>query len=302
MRTKGNQSILVAGATGGLGGDICCQLVARGHRVRALVRASSDEARREFLKDLDVHLLEGDLKERTSLEAACNGVTSVITTVATPTPGQPGDSIQTTDIEGHQRLIETAREAGVEHIVFTSVSGTIPTHGTFLEGKREVEEQVKQSGMRYTILRPTYFMETWLGPEVGFDIANGRAQVFGSGEGKINWIALGDVARFAVEALVRPTAWNATLELGGPDWLSPVEVICLCEKLSGRVFAVQQVPREELERQLRTATDDFQQTFAVLVSFLLRGQSQSIDMRATLRAIPVPLTSVRTYAQSKLSL
>jgi len=109
--------------------------MAQGHRVRALVRASSDGAKKQHLNGLGVHLLEGDLKDRTSLEAACNGVTSVITTVATPTPGQPGDSIRTTDIEGHKHLIETAREAGVEHIVFTSVSGTIPTHHSYCEGK-----------------------------------------------------------------------------------------------------------------------------------------------------------------------
>ena len=48
---------------------------------------------------------------------------------------------------------------------------------------------MKQSRMIYTILWPNYLMDLWLGPGVDFDIANARVQIFGSGEGKINWVA-----------------------------------------------------------------------------------------------------------------
>ena len=58
--------------------------------------------------------------------------------------------------------------------------------------------------MTYTILRPTYFMDVWLGPALGFDVAGGRATVYGSGQARVSWIALGDVAQFAVEAVDTP--------------------------------------------------------------------------------------------------
>jgi uncharacterized protein YbjT (DUF2867 family) len=116
--------------------------------------------------------------------------------------------------------VDTASAAAVQHFVYISVTGTLPTWGIFLETRRAVEEYVKQSGMIYTILRPNYLMDLWLGPGVDFDIANARVQIFGSGEGKINWVALGDVLQFAVQALDHPAAHNATLELNGPNWLS----------------------------------------------------------------------------------
>lgn len=82
---------------------------------------------------------------------------------------------------------------------------------------------MQQSGLTYTILRPSYFMEVWLSPVVGFDFPNATAQLYGSGRNPISWISLGDVARFAVESLDHPNARNATLELGGPEALSPSE-------------------------------------------------------------------------------
>ena len=51
-----------------------------------------------------------------------------------------------------------------------------------LDPKREVERHLKESGMTYTILQPTFFMEVWLSPALGFDAAQGTAQVYGSGE------------------------------------------------------------------------------------------------------------------------
>ena len=74
MSAEENAVILVAGATGILGSQICCLLVERGKPVRALVRSTSDPGRIENLKQLGVELVVGDLKDRPSLDAACQGV------------------------------------------------------------------------------------------------------------------------------------------------------------------------------------------------------------------------------------
>ena len=68
--------------------------------------------------------------------------------------------------------------------------------------------------MTYTILQPSFFMEVWLSPALGFDAANATAQIYGSGQNKISWISYQDVARFAVASLDNPTARNAEIEVG----------------------------------------------------------------------------------------
>ena len=125
--------------------------------------------------------------------------------------------------------------------------------------------------------------------------------MIGSGEGKINWVALGDVLQFAVRALDHPAAHNATLELNGPDWLSQMDVIRLCEEIAGRPFAIQHVPEETLQEQANTATDEYGQTFAILMLCITRGQSHAVDRQETLQAFPVHLTSVRDYVRTALS-
>ena len=84
---------LVVGATGLLGGEICRLLAAEGKPSRALVRPSSDQSRvAEIGRNLEIAF--GDLKNRASLEEACLGVTSVISTASSMLSRQAGDSIQ----------------------------------------------------------------------------------------------------------------------------------------------------------------------------------------------------------------
>src|SRR5258708_6879646 len=101
MNNSNNSSIvLVAGATGYLGSEICRQLVSKKKEVRGLVRATSDSNKVAHLKELGVETIEGDLKDRVSLENALQGVSAIISTVSSTISRQGGDSIQTVDDEG----------------------------------------------------------------------------------------------------------------------------------------------------------------------------------------------------------
>ena len=148
--------------------------------------------------------------------------------------------------------------------------------------------------MVYTILRPSFFMEVWLSPAVGFDAANAKAAIYGDGSKPLSWIALGDVASFAAASLENAAARNATLELGGPEALTPLQVVKIFEQANGRTFDVQFVPAEALAAQQAAAADPMQQSFTGLMRCYAAGDP--IDMRATLKAFPVTLTSVRDYA------
>ena len=72
--------ILVVGATGLVGSEICGQLAARGKQVRALVRATADPAKVDRLRALGAEITVGDLRDANSLQAACRGANAVITT------------------------------------------------------------------------------------------------------------------------------------------------------------------------------------------------------------------------------
>ena len=116
-------------------------------------------------------------KEPASLARACAGVQSVISTASSTLTRQAGDSIETVDRRGQLALVDAARAAGVEHFVFVSFRDNPAIRYPLTEAKREVEEALKTSGMAYTILQASYFMEVWLTPALGFDAANGKVRI-----------------------------------------------------------------------------------------------------------------------------
>lgn len=288
---------LVVGATGMVGTEICRLIAASGKPVKALVRATSNPAKVDHLKRLGATIVEGDLRDRSSLEAACDGVQAVVSTASSmPFAYAPGENTpQRTDQEGCLRLIDVARGAGVQHFVYVSfpvMAASFPLQ----DAKRAVEARLRESGLTYTILRPTYFSEIWLSPAVGYDYANGKAALYGTGENAISWISFLDVAQFAVATLNNAAARNATLELGGPEALSPRHVVKIFEKLAGKDFEVTEVPVEVLESQLAAATDPMQKSFTALM--LGYASATPIDMTATLRTFPLKLRTVESYARS----
>jgi len=292
---------LVVGATGMVGSEICKRLAAKGKQVRAMVRSTSDQAKVDNLKKTGVEVVQGDLRDHGSLEAACQGVTAVISTVsAMPFSYHPiENNIQQVDQEGLTDLIDVAKAAGVKHFVYTSFSGQIDLDFPLRNAKRSVEQHLKDSGLVYTILRPSCFTEVWLSPAVGFDAANAKVQLCGDGTNPVGYISYLDVAQFAIESLDNPAAKNATLELGGPESISQLDAVKIFEQASGRKFEVQHVPEEALKSQQDAATDPMQQSFSGLMRCVAQGDP--IEMKKTLKAFPMKLTSVREYAGSLFS-
>ena len=286
--------ILVIGATGLLGGEICRRLVAAGKPVRALTRPTSDPARVAALRTLGVKLVNGDLKDPASLDAACKGIDTIISTASITFSRQPGDTLASVDQQGQIALISAARAADVVRFVYVSVSGQNDVDCPLMTAKRAVEQKLMRSGMDYTILRPSYFMEIWLSPALGFDAANGTARVYGSGEKPISFISYKDVAQFAVASVDNPAARNAIIELGGPEALTPMEVVGVFEKKAGRRFQTEHVPEDVLEGQRAAASDPLQQSFASLM--LAYAHGDAIDMKPALARMPLTLTSVREFA------
>jgi uncharacterized protein YbjT (DUF2867 family) len=291
--------ILVAGATGALGGEICRRLIARRKPVRALVRATSDPAKVEALTEVGCTIVMGDLKHRPSLDAACADADAVISTVSMIGTGKPGDSFEATDERGTLNLIAAAKAARVDHFIYVSFDTNSVPDSPLRNAKEKVQEALRASSMTYTILQPSYFMETWLGPRFGVDVANARAQIFGSGDRKMDYVSVNDVAELAVESLTNPAARNVTIRFGGPQALTQREAIRAFEEAAGRSFQVQEIPEQALEAQWQGATDPMQRTFAALMLACARGHE--VAAPDLLEKFPIKMTTVREFAERTAS-
>jgi uncharacterized protein YbjT (DUF2867 family) len=236
--------VLVIGATGLLGSEICRQLIENGMPVRALARPTS--ARIAELRGLGVEVIEGDLRRRADIDRACAGVDAVISTATAMGSKDSSLSLRLIDRDAQLAVVAAARAAGVSRFVYVSVSPNLPSNSPLIRYKREVEAAVRGGGWQWTILQPSCFMEIWLGPALGWDLAGGKASIFGRGDAPVAWVSVRDVARYAVAALTDSRLANRELPIGGPEAVPPNDVVRIFESRLGRSFAVKHVPRAVL--------------------------------------------------------
>ena len=287
--------ILVAGATGVLGSEIVRRLLARGQKVRAMVRVTSNPDAVELLRKAGAETIVGDLKDPTSLRPACDGVDAVITGVTAITTAKEGDSFDATDGEGNKALIDAARKSGVEKFILVSFNAEYSPDCPLARAKRSAEGHLRKSGLDYTILHPSLFCESWLGPMLFADPVAGTIRVYGSGTQKIRYVAVADVAELAVQSLTNPAASNATIPFGGPEEISQQDAVRMFEESFGRKFAVTQVPEEALEAQWKSAQNPFEKTFAALMLGVARGFDSGIQ--PPFDKFPMKMTSPREYVR-----
>jgi len=261
---------LVVGATGNVGGAVCESLRAQGKPVRALVCESSDPERVSRLEELGAEVARGELRDPDSLARACESITTVVSGATTIT-SLGTDSISAVDRDGQLALVDAAQRADVAHFIYVSYTRHVDTPDPLTEAKRTVEQRLRESGMGFTILRPSYFMEMWLGPALGWELAEGRARVLGSGEQRVSWISARDVVAAIVACVDNPRAVGQTIELGGPEALSPNEVVLLAESFVDRPISVERVPVEALEQQADQASGTDAAIFPSLMLCQTRG-------------------------------
>jgi uncharacterized protein YbjT (DUF2867 family) len=288
--------ILVAGATGVLGSEIVRRLTARGDQVRAMVRATSAPEKVERLKMLGAEIVRADVKEPRTLLAACEGVSAVISTITTILTSQPGDSFEATDGEGTKSLIDAAKESGVSKFVFVSFDTSKTPDCPLSSAKKAAEEHLKASGLDYTILHGSLFCESWLGPMLFADPVAGTAKVYGKGTDKIRYVAVADVAEFAVQSLTAPVAHNATIQVGGPEEITQREAVRIFEEAFGKKFSVIEIPEAVLEAQWSSAQNPFDRTFAGLMLGVARGFVSG--MKPPYEKFPMKMTSVWEYVRN----
>ena len=284
---------LVVGSTGLLGAEIVKLLVAAGRSVRALARHRRGSNAPALDERNALEVVYADLKDPEGVRRACDGVSTVISTATATRSRREGDSIHSVDERGQLALVDAAERAGVHHFVFVSFPPN-EVDSALQRAKRAVEDRIRSSRMSFTILQPVNFQDVWLTPQFGFDPLRGTVRIFGAGDRPVTWISVHDVARFAAQSAADNSLAGTVLPLGGPDSLTPLQVLAIFQELGSGPATVEYVPFSLLEERLAKAITPLEEAYAATMLTTARGRTT--DPAPAVRLLPGRLTSVREYA------
>ena len=197
--------ILVVGATGKVGQEVCRQLSAADVQARALVR---DPVRATNVRLPGVQVVVGDLGRPASLDAALSGVDRVFL-------ASPAEQDQVA-LQGN--LVQACHRAGVRQVVKVSVAGGPDAATQIGRWHWTTEKQIEATGLGFTMLRPNLFMQQML--RFAPAIATHGSFALPCGAGEVSIVDARDVASVAVVALTQPGHDRKIYDLTGPEALS----------------------------------------------------------------------------------
>jgi NADH dehydrogenase len=230
--------ILLAGGTSRLGSVLIKRLVDRGLQVRVLTR---DPARAQHLAEGPVSLVRGDVRDRSSLDAAAASVDVVVSAVHGFTDPAP-DALAAIDRDGNANLVDAAARAGADFVLMSTVGAAADSPMELFRMKYAAEQAAAASGVPTTVVRATAFLEMWI--EVLRQTAgrSGRPLVFGRGENPINFVSVADVAALLERAILDQRTRGQILEIGGPDTLTFNQLADAVQMQSGQPQATRHAP------------------------------------------------------------
>jgi uncharacterized protein YbjT (DUF2867 family) len=223
--------LLLVGGTGRLGRQLTPALVARKGGLRLLGRHQTEVS--QAAVDAGAEFVEGDVRDPDVCRRAVEGVDTVISAMAGFGGIKPLGS-RAVDREGNLALIDAARQAHVARFVLFSIHEAGPDHPIeLIRDKWAAEEAVRASGLAWTILRPTAYLETWLGIVGGPLVETGKTRVFGRGRNPMNFVSTSDVVQFVELALDDPALRNVAIDIPGPQNLSFDDLLDVVEAATG---------------------------------------------------------------------
>lgn len=278
--------ILVAGGTGTLGTRVVRAL--SGVPVRVLTR-SSDRA-----SHLSAEIVVGDVREPATLPPALHGVTTVISAVQGFAGTDPGGATAV-DLRGNSNLLRAAVTAGAQRFILISAVGAAPDSVLDLRRvKHQAEQAALRSGLETLVIRPTVYLETWLGILSSMIETKRAVTLFGRGANPINFVSADDVAALVDHATRAPELAGATLEIGGPDNVTLQELACTLLARHGLPEKINHVPLPVL-RAVATLARPFKPSVAALARFGITMDVTDMTLAedtARARVPGLPLTSV----------
>lgn len=235
-----NRTVLVTGVTGKQGGAVARHLLDKGFSVRGMTRKPESNPAME-LSSLGAEIVQGNLDDATSLEAAVRGAWGVFAVQTMAEVGVEGE------VEQGIRLAQIARAEGVEHYVYSSVASAQHRTGIpHFESKWQIEQSVRSLGFAgYTILRPVFFMENLISPWV---LQGDTLVVPLAPTTVVQMIAVDDIGKFGALAFERARQLNREeIDIAGDASTMPGAAEVLSKAL-GRKISYSRAPIEPVRQ------------------------------------------------------
>lgn len=248
--------VFVTGGSGYVGEILLHQLSEAGHEIRVLSR-DPEPARQRLTSIKGVYPVGGDITQSSidqlaALMAKCKAVIHLVGIIIEK--GTAG--FEAVHVEGTRRVVEAAKQAGVKRFVHMSALGTRGNAvARYHKTKWAAEQFVRESGMEWTILRPSIIFgekDEFLNTFAGIARISPAVPVIGSGQGKLQPVWVEDVCRCFTRALERPGTAGKVFELGGEKSYSLKEILRMVVKASGkkRLLVHLPVPLARLQASL----------------------------------------------------
>jgi uncharacterized protein YbjT (DUF2867 family) len=230
--------ILITGATGKSGGETARRLAAGGHAFRVLVR---DADRAAPLAELGAELAVGDIGDPGVLAAAFDGIERGF--LVMPNVQQ--------QLELETGFIDAAVKAGVKHLAYLSSIESVPENtNPITQIHVAVERHLQASGLDWTLIRPSFFMQIFSGMAAG--IRDHDQIVLPAGNGTIATTDLRDVAEILVKVLTEPGHENKRYDVTGPELLTLADCAERFSIVLGRTIRYVDQPLESFAERLRS--------------------------------------------------
>ncbi|MES3150817.1 SDR family oxidoreductase [Sphingomonas faeni] len=244
--------ILVSGATGGIGGEVCKLLKHAGTPFRAMCR--KQEQVESFRKN-GMNAVSGDFDRPETLAAAMQDCDTMFL-ITPPTPNQLGQETA---------AIDAAKRAGIKRIVKLSASDSnVRSPVPWAKTHALIDHHLRASGIDWTILKPTAFMQNFLWFKE--PISKGfLPQV--AGRGSVSWVDTRDVARVAVTVLIEDGHESATYFLTGPETLDMRAAATRLGDVTGKKVRYLNLPKPVFAALLRVTGNSRWMTKGLVVQF-----------------------------------
>ncbi|MCP5523030.1 MAG: complex I NDUFA9 subunit family protein [Verrucomicrobiales bacterium] len=237
--------VFVTGGTGYIGQVIARELHRKGHQPVLLARRPDAPAVTQLARDCRAEIRPGNVLDPASLAPAMTGTDAVLHLVGIISE-IGSNTFQNAHVVATQNVLAAARQAGIRRYVHMSALGTRPAAPSrYHQTKWQAEEAVRESGLDWTIFRPSLVF----GPTDHFVNTFARLArfspvipVMGSGRGRMQPVAVAEVAHCLVAAIDTPDAIGRTFDLCGPDVLTFRQVLAEIVRATGKRRLFLRVP------------------------------------------------------------
>jgi uncharacterized protein YbjT (DUF2867 family) len=242
VKKWGDIMIFIAGATGFVGSHLIDDLSAKGHRLKCLVRSAKAGDR---LAARGIETVMGDITSPDTLKGVL-GADDLVVHLVGIIQEKGKSTFQAVHAQGTSNLVNEAKRAGVRHFFYQSALGADRgSWSGYLKTKAEAEDIVKQSGLSFTIFRPSLIIGPWDGftkKMVDMIKLSPVLPVPGEGNAKFQPVYIKDWLRCIDKMIDAPAKYLSTYEIGGPEQLTYSRMVEIMSQALGRRKTLLNIP------------------------------------------------------------